>query len=166
MKKLRWTRIIGTSVCIAAIIGGSVFAYDKYIENAAEMQNLQNLQKKSAAYSGEEKVVPPFPLGQDIIQANTEKIRSGDFSGVKAVVFQEGKPPGQIAKESDFELAFWGSGSGYENNQCVRVQLSDSDRAKLDFLAAQHESEGKHAAYEIEFVDNDGHFAILRLVLV
>ena len=164
MKKLRWPRIIGASVCVAAIIGGSVFAYTRHMENVAEVQNLKDTQEKVAAYSGTEKVVPQFLLGPDIVNTNKEKIKTGDFSGVKAVIFQEGKPPGQITKESDCELAFWGPGAEYENNQCIRVHLSDSDRTKLDFLAAQHE--GKHAAYEIEFTDNDGHFSILRLILV
>ena len=180
VRKIRWKRVFGAITCVAAIIGGSVFAYSKYAEDVAATEQLQKLynynvmdgKSKEDPVVAEnvtaKKTIPAFPLTLEVTQANQEKIKQGDFTGVKAIVFAERKAPGQESHGKDskisyYDLAYWGPGNGMENNQFVRVKLTDSDRTKLYLLATQYT--GQYAGYEIEFTDNDGHFTVLRLVL-
>ncbi len=174
LRKIRWFRVFGAMVCLAAVIGGSVYAYSTYAEDTARIEELKQIYnydvlagKKAEPVQANEKI-PAFPLAPEVVQANQDKIKRGEFIGVKAVVFVDRKAPGQESPGRDsgatyYDKAFWGSGAGVENHQFVRVKLTDSDRTKLDLLAAQHT--GQYAGYEIEFFDNDGHFTVNRLLL-
>ena len=181
MRKIRWGRVFGAVICLATIVGGSVYAYSAYTEDDAKLENLKQIYnynvfdgKKAEPAKEPEKAekakekMPVFPLGNDVVQANQEKIKRGEFAGVKAVVFVDRNAPGQesLGKESGstyYDKAFWGAGNGGVNQQFVRVKLTDSDRTKLDLLATQHA--GQYSGYEIEFTDNDGHFTVNRLLL-
>lgn len=180
VRKIRWKRVFGAITCVAAIIGGSVFAYSKYAEDLAATEQLQKLYSYNVmdGKSKEDpvvvenvtakKTIPAFPLTLEVTQANQEKIKQGDFTGVKAIVFAERKAPGQEShgkdsKTSYYDLAYWGPGDGRENNQFIHVKLADSDKTKLDLLATQYK--GQIAGYEIEIIDNDGHFSVVRLVI-
>ena len=178
MRKIRWGRVFGAVSCLVILIGGSVLAYSEYANESLEIKKLQEIYdydvlnpKKEAAAPIQKAtaVVPKFPLPPEITQANEEKIKKGEFVGIKAVVFKDRKSPGQepyyenSSSASYYDNAYWGAGIGVENKQYVRVKLSDSDRTKLDLLSAQHN--GQYAGFEIEFYDNDGHFTINRLVL-
>lgn len=175
MRKILWGRVFGAVFCLAAVVGGSVFAYSKYTENDLEIKKLQQIydgsvlgEEKSVDDSKAKEIIPPFPLSPEVLQANKDKIKSGDFTGVKAVVFRSKQAPGQLShidksESSLYDIAYWGSGQGFENDDFVRVKLADSDKTKLDLLGTQHV--GQQVGYEIEFIDNDGHFAVHRLIL-
>lgn len=172
MRKIRWGRVIGTMTLLGVIVGGSVFAYNSYQQDLLEISKLQQVVYGSPV--GEQDasmapVKPQFPLIPEVIQANRAKLKNGEFTGIKAIVFKDRKAPGQTSFKggssvSDYyDIAYWGPGSGVENDEFVRVKLTDSDRTKLDLLATQYP--GQYAGYEIEFVDNGGHFTVLRLVV-
>ena len=171
LKKIRWMRVAAVLVMLSGILYGTSLAYNEYAAHEKEIENLQSVAAHVSHQPSEEtstpytKVAPEgyskltqqekeeyhkshLMLDDDTIRTNKEKIKHGDFTGIKAIVYANSS-----------QVAQWGNST----KEAARIKLSDSDQAKLDLLAAQYA--GQEAGFEIEFYDNDGHFTINRLVL-
>lgn len=174
MKKIRWSRVLAVLLTATAVAYGISLAYSEYATQAQEMETLQKLNEvKSEDASGSSpKVETPYTqttqehysqltpeqkaayekshlmLDDATIQVNKEKIKKGEFTGIKAIVYANSS-----------HVAQWGSNV----KEVARIKLSDSDQAKLDLTAAQYA--GQEVGFEIEFVDNDCHYTINKFVL-
>ena len=171
LKKIRWMRVTAVIVILSGIIYGTSLAYNEYAAHEREIENLQTVAAQvshqstegtstpytNVAPDGYSKFTPQekeeyhkshLMLDDDTIKTNKEKIKHGDFTGIKAIVYANSS-----------QTAQWGNST----KEAARIKLSDSDQTKLDLLAAQYA--GQEAGFEIEFYDNDGHFTINRLVL-
>ena len=170
LKKIRWARVFVALLVLSGIIYGTSLAYGVYTAHEKEIEDLQKLTEASLVPTAETstpytQVVPEgyseftqeekesyhkshLMLDDATVQTNRAKIKQGDFTGIKAIVYANSS-----------KVAQWGNST----REIVRIKLTDSDQTKLDLMAAQYA--GQEAGFEIEFYDNDGHFTVNRLVL-